>query len=222
MILNRLEPGTQCTVLKTGEKGVLKQIYFYPTKFELEFQDGRISHYTTKQLQIDGVKQEEATFKSPSIPKDGIGESWSSWVPFQHESSVEHHFSTTKEIMWKMLTSLEMYNIWFFGIQRALPILETDRYVHRYSFEHFDLSPGKYFKIRPKSLAPYFKCRIMTMEKEKEFGFSFSTNPFVQEYVHFSIRDSENGVWVTCTRKSDGPFSLLSHFNWESKFSRNK
>ena len=217
MILNRLEPGTQCTVLKTGEKGVLKQIYFYPTKFELEFQDGRISHYTTKQLQIDGVKQEEATFKSPSIPKDGIGESWSSWTPFQHESSVEHHFSTTKEIMWKMLTSLEMYNIWFFGIQRALPILETDRYVHRYSFEHFDLSPGKYFKIRPKSLAPYFKCRIMTMEKEKEFGFSFSTNPFVQEYVHFSIRDSENGVWVTCTRKSDGPFSLLSHFNWESK-----
>ena len=217
MILNRLEPGTQCTVLKTGEKGVLKQIYFYPTKFELEFQDGRISHYTTKQLQIDGVKQEEATFKSPSIPKDGIGESWSSWVPFQHESSVEHHFSTTKEIMWKMLTSLEMYNIWFFGIQRALPILETDRYVHRYSFEHFDLSPGKYFKIRPKSLAPYFKCRIMTMEKEKEFGFSFSTNPFVQEYVHFSIRDSENGVRVTCTRKSDGPFSLLSHFNWESK-----
>ena len=217
MILNRLEPGTKCTVLKTGEKGVLKQIYFYPTKFELEFQDGRISHYTTKQLQIDGIKQEEAAFKSPSIPKDGKGESWSSWVPFQHESSVEHHFSTTKEIMWKMLTSLEMYNIWFFGIQRALPILETDRYVHRYSFEHFDLSPGKYFKIRPKSLAPYFKCRIMTMEKEKEFGFSFSTNPFVQEYVHFSIRDSENGVWVTCTRKSDGPFSLLSHFNWESK-----
>ena len=53
---------------KTGEKGILKQIYFYPTKFELEFQDGRISHYTTKQLQIDGVKQ-EATFKSPQSLK---------------------------------------------------------------------------------------------------------------------------------------------------------
>ena len=50
MILNRLEPGTQCKVLSTGEKGILKQIYFYPTKFELEFPDGRISHYTTKQL----------------------------------------------------------------------------------------------------------------------------------------------------------------------------
>ena len=53
MILNRLEIGTQCTVIKTGEKGVLRQIYFYPTKFELEFPDGRVSHFTTKQLEID-------------------------------------------------------------------------------------------------------------------------------------------------------------------------
>ena len=217
MILNRLEPGTQCKVISTGEKGILKQIYFYPTKFELEFPDGRILHYTTKQLEIDGISQVEATFKSPSIPKDGKGESWSDWFPFQHESVVEHHFDTTVDIMWKMLTSLEMYNIWFFGIQRTLPVNEVDRYVHKYSFEHFDLAPGKYFKTRPKSLAPYFKSRIMTIEEKKEFGFSFSTNPFVKEYVHFSLRNSQNGVWVKCTRNSEGIFSLLSHFNWEQK-----
>ena len=217
MILNRLEPGTQCKVISTGEKGILKQIYFYPTKFELEFPDGRILHYTTKQLEIDGISQVEATFKSPSIPKDGKGESWSTWFPFQHESVVEHHFDTTVDIMWKMLTSLEMYNIWFFGIQRTLPVNEVDRYVHKYSFEHFDLAPGKYFKNRPKSLAPYFKSRIMTIEEKKEFGFSFSTNPFVKEYVHFSLRNSQNGVWVKCTRNSEGIFSLLSHFNWEQK-----
>ena len=217
MILNRLEPGTQCKVLNTGEKGILKQIYFYPTKFELEFPDGRISHYTTKQLEIDGISQVEATFKSPSIPKDGKGECWSDWFPFQHESVVEHHFDTSVDIMWKMLTSLEMYNIWFFGIQRALPLNEVDRYVHKYSFEHFNLAPGKYFKVRPKSLAPYFKCRIMTIEKGKEFGFSFSTNPFTEEYIHFSLRESQNGVWVKCSRNSEGIFSLLSHFNWEEK-----
>ena len=217
MILNRLEPGTQCKVLSTGEKGILKQIYFYPTKFELEFPDGRISHYTTKQLEIDGISQVEATFKSPSIPKDGKGESWSDWFPFRHESVVEHHFDTNIDIMWRMLTSLEMYNIWFFGIQRTLPVNEVNRYVHKYSFEHFDLAPGKYFKTRPKSLAPYFKSRIMTIEKKKEFGFSFSTNPFVEEYVHFSLRESENGVWVKCFRNSEGIFSLLSHFNWEQK-----
>ena len=217
MILNRLKPGTQCKVLDTGEVGVLKQIYFYPTKYELEFQDGRISHYTTKQLKIDGISQVEATFKSPSIPKDGKGESWSNWFPFQHESVVEHHFNSSVEIVWKMLTSLEMYNIWFFGIQRSLPVNETVRYVHKYSFEHFNLSPGKYFKIRPASLAPYFKCRIMTLEKEKEFGFSFCTNPFTVEYVHFSLRNSKDGVWVKCSRNSQGLFSLLSHFNWEEK-----
>ena len=217
MILNRLEPGAQCKVLSTGEEGILKQIYFYPTKFELEFPDGRISHYTTKQLEIDGISQVEATFNSPSIPKDGKGESWSDWFPFQHESVVEHHFNTSADIMWKMLTSLEMYNIWFFGIQRTLPVNEVNRYVHKYSFEHFDMSPGEYFKTRPKSLAPYFKSRIMTIEKEKEFGFSFSTNPFVEEYVHFSLRESKNGVWVKCSRNSEGVFSLLNHFNWEKK-----
>ena len=217
MILNRLEPGTQCKVLNTGEKGILKQIYFYPTKFELEFPDGRISHYTTKQLEIDGISQVEATFKSPSIPKDGKGECWSDWFPFQHESVVEHHFDTSVDIMWKMLTSLEMYNIWFFGIQRALPLNDVDRYVHKYSFEHFNLAPGKYFKVRPKSPAPYFKCRIMTLEKGREFGFSFSTNPFVEEYIHFSLSESQNGVWVKCSRNSEGIFSLLSHFNWEEK-----
>ena len=217
MILNRLEPGTKCKVLSTGEIGILKQIYFYPTKFELEFPDGRISHYTTKQLEIDGVSQVEAVYKSPSVPKDGKGEFWSNWFPFQHESVVEHHFETSSDIMWKLLTSLEMYNIWFFGIQRALPVNDVDRYVHKYSFEHFNLAPGSYFKTRPKSLAPYFKSRIMTVEKEKEFGFSFSTNPFVKEYIHFSLRESKNGVWVKCSRNSEGVLSILSHFNWQEK-----
>ena len=217
MILNRLEPGTKCKVLSTGEIGILKQIYFYPTKFELEFPDGKISHYTTKQLEIDGVSQVEAVYKSPSVPKDGKGEFWSNWFPFQHESVVEHHFETSSDIMWKLLTSLEMYNIWFFGIQRALPVNDVDRYVHKYSFEHFNLAPGSYFKTRPKSLAPYFKSRIMTVEKEKEFGFSFSTNPFVKEYIHFSLRESKNGVWVKCSRNSEGVLSILSHFNWQEK-----
>jgi len=57
----------------------------------------------------------------------------------------------------------------------------------------------------------------MTIEKEKEFGFTFRTNPFLEEYIHFSLRDSDQGVWLTCERKSDGIFSILSQFNWEQK-----
>ena len=60
----------------------------------------------------------------PSVPKDGKGESWSSWYPFQHESLVEHHFNTSIEIMWKMLTSLEMYNIWFLEFKDHFPLMK--------------------------------------------------------------------------------------------------
>ena len=37
------------------------------------------------------------------------------WVPFQAESQVEHHFLSSKEIVWEMITSLEMYNYLVFG-----------------------------------------------------------------------------------------------------------
>ena len=48
--------------------------------------------------------------------------------------------STSKEIIWEMLTSLEMYNVWFYGIQRALPEVDSDRFVHKYSFSKLELS----------------------------------------------------------------------------------
>ena len=41
MILNRIEPGTPCTVRKSGETGKVNRIFFYPTKFEIEFPDGK-------------------------------------------------------------------------------------------------------------------------------------------------------------------------------------
>jgi hypothetical protein len=119
--------------------------------------------------------------------------------------------------MWKMLTSLNMYNVWFHGIQRALPVIDIDRYVHKYSFTHLDLVPGSFFKIRPRTIAPYFKCRIMTLEKEKEFGFTFRTSPLNSEYVHFTIEETEFGVWVTCKRTSKGLFSFLTQFNWPAR-----
>ena len=119
--------------------------------------------------------------------------------------------------MWQMITSLNMYNVWFYGIQRALPVLDIDRYVHKYSFTHLNLEPGSFFKIRPRTIAPYFKCRIITVEKEKEFGFTFRTSPLVSEYVQFTIEETELGVWVTCRRTSKGLFSFLTQFNWPAK-----
>ena len=67
------------------------------------------------------------------------------------------------------------------------------------------------------TIAPWFRCRIMTYEKEKEFGFTFQTTPFSVEFVHFSVSEAENGVWVKCSRKSEGLFSVLDQMNWQEK-----
>ena len=217
MLLNRIEPGTICTSRKTGEAGKINKIFFYPTKYEVEFSDGRIEHYSSKDLEFDGIEQKQVSLKLPEVPDKGIGESWCEWIPFKSESFIEHHFFTSKEIMWEMLTSLHMYNVWFHGIQRALPEVDSDRFVHKYSFSKLELKPGVYFKIRPMTIAPWFRCRVMTYEKEKEFGFTFQTNPFNIEFVHFSMSETESGVWVKCNRKSEGLFSILGQMNWQEK-----
>ena len=217
MLLNRIEPGTICTSRKTGEAGKINKIFFYPTKYEVEFSDGRIEHYSSKDLEFEGIEQKQVSLKLPEVPENGVGESWCEWVPFKSESYVEHHFSTSKEIIWEMLTSLEMYNVWFHGIQRALPEVDSDRFVHKYSFSKLELKPGAYFKIRPMTIAPWFRCRIMTYEKEKEFGFTFQTNPFNVEFVQFSMNETKSGVWVRCNRKSEGLFSILDQMNWQEK-----
>ena len=217
MILNRIEPGTPCTVRKSGETGKVKQIFFYPTKFEIEFPNGQIGHFTSKDIDFENIEQKEAVLKVPTVPPNGIGKSWTDWFPFEGESVVEHHFSTTKEIMWEMLTSLDMYNVWFHGIQRALPVIDTERFVHKYSFSEMELKPGAYFKVRPMTIAPWFTCRIMTIEKESEFGFTFKTTPLTTEYIQFSIRETDFGVWVTCRRKSKGLLSIINQMNWQEK-----
>jgi len=217
MLLNRIEPGTVCTSRKTGETGKVNKIFFYPTKYEVEFSNGRIEHYSSKDLEFEGIEQKQVSLKLPEVPDKGIGESWCEWVPFKSESFIEHHFSTSKEIMWELLTSLEMYNVWFYGIQRALPEVDSDRFVHKYSFSKLELKPGVYFKIRPMTIAPWFRCRVMTYEREKEFGFTFQTTPLSVEFVHFSMSETERGVWVRCSRKSEGLFSILDQLNWQDK-----
>ena len=147
MLLNRIEPGTVCMSRKTGETGKINKIFFYPTKYEVEFSDGRIEHYSSKDLEFEGIEQKQVSLKLPEVPEKGIGESWCEWVPFKSESFIEHHFSTSKEIIWEMLTSLEMYNVWFHGIQRALPEVDSDRFVHKYSFSKLELKPGVYLSL---------------------------------------------------------------------------
>ena len=58
--------------------------------------------------------------------------------PFESETYVRHSYSAPVESVWKELSNLAGYNYWFPGVARLLPVVETDRYVHKYSFDQFD------------------------------------------------------------------------------------
>ena len=218
--LTQIEPGTACTIKETGQSGTLEKIFYYPTKYEVKTDNGHTNHYTTHEIIFEGYERPKTKLTIPAVPYNGIGSSYASWTPFQANSQIRHHFSSSKEIVWKMITSLETYNVWFSGIQRAMPDIQSKRYVHQFSFDKLPLVPGSFFKIRPASLAPWFRCRIITIEKEKEFGFDFRMTPFYEEYVSFKIEEAEQGVFVTCDRSSKGIFSFLSLLNWSSRKSK--
>ena len=218
--LNQIELGTTCIIKETGQSGILQRIFHYPTKYLVENEEGEFQYYSTHEISFEGYVRPKTSLSIPDIPFEGIGASFARWVPFESESQVEHHFLSSKEIVWDMITSLELYNIWFDGVQRAIADVDSDRYVHKFSFDKLDLMPGSYFKIRPATLAPWFRCRIITVEKEKEFGFDFQMMPFVTEYVSFKLEESKNGVFVICNRYSKGPFSFLALLNWNKSKSK--
>ena len=218
--LNQIELGTTCIIKETGRTGTLQRIFHYPTKYLVENEEGEFIYYSTHEISFEGYDRLKTSLSIPDIPYEGIGASFARWVPFESESQVEHHFLSSKEIVWDMITSLELYNIWFDGVQRAIADVDSDRYVHKFSFDKLDLKPGSFFKIRPATLAPWFRCRIITVEKEKEFGFDFQMMPFVTEYVSFKLEESKNGVFVICNRYSKGPFSFLALLNWNKSKSK--
>tara|TARA_B100000674_G_scaffold470299_1_gene458002 strand:- start:802 stop:2307 length:1506 start_codon:yes stop_codon:yes gene_type:complete len=218
--LNQIELGTTCIIKETGRSGTLQRIFHYPTKYLVENEEGEFQYYSTHEISFEGYDRPKTSLSIPDIPYEGIGTSFARWVPFESESQVEHHFLSSKEIVWDMITSLELYNIWFDGVQRAIADVDSDRYVHKFSFDKLDLKPGSFFKIRPATLAPWFRCRIITVEKEKEFGFDFQMMPFVTEYVSFKLEESKNGVFVICNRYSKGPFSFLALLNWNKSKSK--
>jgi len=218
--LNQIELGTSCVVKESGQEGTLQRIFHYPTKYLVKTDDGEFKYFSTHEISFEGYDRTKTSLKVPDIPFDGVGASFAVWVPFQAETQIEHHFLSSKEIVWDMITSLEMYNTWFPGIQRAIADVETDRYVHKFSFDKLNLKPGSFFKARPATLAPWFRCRIVTVEKEKEFGFDFQMTPFYSEYVSFVIEETKKGVFVTCNRFSKGPFSFLALLGWNKSKSK--
>jgi hypothetical protein len=139
-------------------------------------------------------------------------------TPFFTETTVKQSFGSTPELVWGALTQLSDYNFWFPGVLRLLPIVETNRYVHKYSFDQFKFVPGSEIRLRPFSLSPTFKGKITAIEDNKQLAMELRFNPLHKETVIFNLEPTAEGTAVTCQRSSRGLFSWMTLWG----FSKNK
>ena len=140
--------------------------------------------------------------------------------PFAAETVVRHNYGAKPESVWSALTKLSSYNFWFPGILRILPDVNTERYVHRYSFDKFDLRPGASVRLRPFSLSPSFSGRILSVENQKQLAFEMRFNPFHKETVLFRLDPIPEGTAVTCKRTSRGLFSWMTLWGFSTHKSK--
>ena len=130
--------------------------------------------------------------------------------PLFAETIVTHNYSASPESIWDQITKFSDYNFWFPGILRILPVVETDRFVHQYSFDKFQLAPGSLIKVRPFSLSPLFSGRVISVRANKKLSMEVRFNPFHKETIIFDLEKISEGTSVTCKRSSKGVFSWMS------------
>jgi len=133
------------------------------------------------------------------------------FTPLRSETTVRHTYNAKAESVWEALTELSNYNLWFPGVRRMFPVVDAERYVHKFSFDQFDFYPGAFIYIRPNAVSPSFRGRIMTVEENKELTLSMRFGPLNKETVTFSIDPQPDGSTVVmCRRTSRGLFSFLT------------
>ena len=111
---------------------------------------------------------------------------------------------------------MDSYQSWFPKINRLLPDSDTDRYVHRFSFDKFSLLPGARLLLRPNSWSPFYKSRVVVVDKNEKIAFDLKLNPLYREYVDFSLKAEPYGTSVVCRRISRGLFSIFSLWGFSS------
>jgi hypothetical protein len=140
--------------------------------------------------------------------------------PFYAESSISHEYLSTPTAVWKTLIALDGYSSWFPQISRLLPDVNTQRYVHQFSFDQFPPVPGTSLLLRPNSWSPFYHSRVVVVDENKEISFDLKYNPFFREYVVFALEPRSYGTAVTCQRTSSGLFSFLSLWGFTNKKSK--
>ena len=140
------------------------------------------------------------------------------YQPLQAETIVQHNYTVKPETIWKALLSLQNYSLWFPGINRLLPVIDSPRYVHRFSFDRFVFEPGAFIKIRPRTFLPSFNGRILEIEPNKKLEMEMRFNPVSKETVSFQINLMPSGFSeVVCKRSSHGLFSFLTTWGFADR-----
>jgi len=145
---------------------------------------------------------------------------FSYFSPFYAESIVTHEYLSSPESVWRSLTNLDSYQSWFPKIKRLLPDGDSDRYVHQFSFSQFSLLPGSKLLLRPNSISPFYKGRVVVVDQNERISFDLRFNPFLREYVDFSLKAEPYGTSVVCKSSTKGLFSVL--FLWGMSNSKSK
>ena len=140
--------------------------------------------------------------------------------PFESETFIRHNYSASIETVWQAVSNLSSYNYWFTGVARILPVVDTDRYVHRYSFDQYNFAPGSLLSIKNRGPYPSGKGMIASAIPNKKLEMVLQYNPFHKEYVTFDLQSHSEGTSLSLTRKSTGPFSFLSVWGFDSKKSK--
>ena len=135
---------TTVTVRSTGNAGSIKKVYYFPTIYKVELDNGTVEKFTTHEIEIEGTSLE-----NPGIIEEAISRKLSSGKSYELsllnvKTIVWQEIKGDISAVWERLISLKDYHLWYPGIQRMLPLNDMGRYVHHYSFERFDIKPVSY------------------------------------------------------------------------------
>ncbi len=77
MSLHQLQIGTQVTVKSTGDIGSIKDVYYFPTTYNVELSNGSVEKFNTYDLNIEGK-----TIQEPGIIKNKISKKLNSGMDY--------------------------------------------------------------------------------------------------------------------------------------------
>ncbi|MBC8344826.1 MAG: hypothetical protein H8E56_01040 [Candidatus Marinimicrobia bacterium] len=140
--------------------------------------------------------------------------------PFAAETVVKHEYAASPKFVWKTITRFSNYNFWFPGVLRLLPVVESNRYAHQFSFDQFDFQPGSLIRLRPFSLSPSFRGKIIAKEENKQLALEMRFNPVHKEIVVFDLNPTATGTSLVCRRTSRGLFSWMTIWGFSNSKSK--